>query len=130
MASWEVEKMNFSMASFCISVLRIWSLNNVLSWNFRESVPPKRSRLLGNVIISLTSSHSLCVNVSPLCILYSWCRDSRLQDSKANMSQRLRKTPCRGSGGRGHFGNCAHQGSIDIGYDSSMPRHLRNMMDH
>ena len=46
------------------------------------------------------------------------------------MSQWLRKTPRRGSGGRGHSGNLSRLGSTDSGYDSFMLGHLRNMMDH
>ena len=44
-------------------------------------------------------------------------------------STRLRATPQRRSGGHGYSYHSGRRGSTDIGYGSSIPRHLKDMLD-
>ena len=47
----------------------------------------------------------------------------------AMLSTRLRATPKLRSGGHGYSGHPSRRGSTDSGYGSSIPRHLKDMLD-
>ena len=47
----------------------------------------------------------------------------------AMLSTRLGATPQRRSGGHGYSGHLGRRGSTDSGYGSSIPRHLKDMLD-